>query len=153
MVIKERCIRNFLEQDFRNSSILQFYYCVTTISQPSLSLPLKRCHFCLFVKRNFLTRVATGRAYFPTVVYQIKLHIDYFLEFLPVERIWETPPRLKEEMRSLTANEYNWSNSKISAFFRKREWTLPFISIKNTKKPSFDENCHFLFFRLLICTS
>ena len=107
LVIKERCIRNFLEQDFRNSSILQFYYCVTTISQPSLSLPLKRCHFCLFVKRNFLTRVATGRAYFPTVVYQIKLHIDYFLEFLPVERIWETPPRLKEEMRSLAANEYN----------------------------------------------
>ena len=146
MVIKERCIRNFLEQDFRNSSILQFYYCVTTISQPSLSLPLKRCHFCLFVKRNFLTRVATGRAYFPTVVYQIKLHIDYFLEFLPVERILETPPRLKEEMRSLTANEYNWSNSKISIFFRKREWTLSFVSIKNTKNPHLMKIVIFYFF-------
>ena len=71
-------------------------------------------------------------AYFPTVVYQIKLHIDYFLEFLPVERIWWS--RLKEEMRSLTANEYNWSNSKISIF--SSTWmNFSFVLVKNTEKP------------------
>ena len=146
MVIKERCIRNFLEQDFRNSWSLQFYYCVTTISQPSLSLPLKRCHFCLFVKRNFLTRVATGRAYFPTVVYQIKLHIDYFLEFLPVERILETPPRLKEEMRSLTANEYNWSNSNQQFFFVNVNELIRSFQSKIQKNPHLIKMVIFHFF-------
>ena len=135
MVIKERCIRNFLEQDFRNSWNLQFYYCVTTISQPSLSLPLKRCHFCLFVKRNFLTRVATGRAYFPTVVYQIKLHIDYFLEFLPVERIWPWHPLFVLRRRCAVWQQMNIIDQtrKSAIFFRKREWTFSFVLIKITK--------------------
>ena len=134
MVIKERCIWNFLEQDFRNSSNLQFYNCVTTISQPSLLSPLKSCHFCLFVKRNFLTRVATGRAYFPTVVYQIKLHIDYFLEFLPVERIWLWHP-LVLRRRCAVWQQMNIIDQtrKSAIFFRKREWTFSFVSIKITK--------------------